>query len=294
MSLTNKIKLNFTLFLIIINAISCFGDSPVINYKDTLSKTQGWYFGFNIGAYFANKQTANYYNGSGVNRITAVINPDNYSYGYANYQYIYDKLGSRDFFIDTTQFPTNMKYDPSINIGFHFRKVMKDKFSIFFETDYAKLKTNGIVILSFINSPYQNVDSLTNLAPITGQEERVDINVGLSKGFTKGLISPFVAIGLNMNNVKYIKSEIQIAGKIFNYDNPYYSQYKIKQGGIAFGVFMNTGLEINFGNDAMLNLVGNFNYKRINLYKNEKLLFNCTIYAQVIMKLSKFFNSDKN
>ena len=254
--------------------------------KDTTYATSGWFIGINFGSYFANKYTANFYNGSGINNLqTAIIDNS------LNKQSIINNFNGKNFGYDSTSLSQNMKYDAAICIGFHLRKLYKNQTSIFFETNYSKLKTSDVVILQIYDPSVQISEPVTKEAPITGQEERIDLSIGIQKTITLKKVSPFMAIGININNVRYIKSLIQIDALQFSLQNPSYSYYNMKQGGIGFGVFSNLGIEAKFNKDVIMSLGANLSYKKINMEDKSKYLFNKMFYVQLILNMLSFFGN---
>jgi hypothetical protein len=284
-----KIIIVFVLYFLFCDTINCNAINPVKSHKDTSYNSNGWLFGMNFGCYFANKKTANYYNGSGINNLSYTI-----IHNRMNYDSLVHRFKEHNFFIDTNSLPQNMKYDAAINIGFHFRKMFKNQFSIFFETDYSKLKTIDLVIIHVEDNSFGIPVPDEDKAIISGEEERIDINAGLSQEFVRKKISPFASIGVNMNNVKVLKSQVQIQGMILDLQNPTYAMYNIKQGGIGFGVFGCIGVDIKFGKNGMMNFGWNFSYKRINLTESEKPLFNSIIYGQILLNAAALLGNDSD
>ena len=275
-NMIKKIRIISVLFLLFFSSLNCNAYNPVKGIKDTSYNSNGWLFGMNIGCYFANRQTANYYNvGGRINNLNYTIVTNR-----INYDTLRQRFRNHDFYIDTTSLPQNMKYDPAINIGFHLRKMYKNQFSVFFEMNYSKLKANDVVIVHVEAIP---TDSINDKAIISGEEVRTDINIGISKEFVKNKISPFASIGVNMNNVKVSKSQVQVQGKVFDLENPTYAIYNIKQGGIGFGVFGSIGFDAKFGNNGMVSLGWSFSYKGIKLTDYEKPLLNNIVYMQILL-----------
>lgn len=280
-------KLLLIFFIPVFFSVSSFAYNPVKNGKDTTLNFNGWYFGINLGSYFASRKTANYYNGSGrINNLNnAIIN------NVTNHDSLVNRFG-HEFYIDTSSLPQNMRYDPAINIGIHLRKMFRNQLSLFFEMNYSRLKTTNIAVIyvedysaGFMNPDYYQ-------ATLLGEEDRYDFNIGLSKEFLKKKISPFASFGIDMNNVKVVKSQVQVQGMVIDLESPYYAMYNVRQGGVGFGVFGCIGIDAKFGKNGMMNLGWNLSYKRINLTdESETPLFNSVIYVQILVNAASWFRN---
>ncbi|MFA6922710.1 MAG: hypothetical protein WC223_00510 [Bacteroidales bacterium] len=284
-----KSAIIFLLSVFIFEANFCFSFDIRINKKDTTQKLSGFYMGVSFGSYFANKNTAGFYNGSGVNNLKAAIIGTPY-----NYQAIRQNFDGKDFFVDTNSLPKNMKYDAAISVGFHIRKIFKNQISFFLESYYSKLKAADYITIVVDDHSTQISEPVIRKYPIIGQEERLDLNLGISKTFTNKKINPYFEFGVNMNNVKVLKSEVQIEGltySIVSYNNAYYN---ISQGGIGFGLFAGTGLEMILNKKLFLNVGANFSYKKIHLGDNDKYFLNTIIYTKLILSGLLFFGENSN
>lgn len=261
--------------------------------QDNSSGNEGWFFGMNFGGYFANKKTANYYNGYGTNNLynTIIVN-------YYNYQQIKEnKFNSLDYKI--SGLPDNMRYSPAINLGFHIGRTFQNNLSVFFEAVYAKLKTTDYVTLQVYDQSSQTSEPVIKKEAISGEEERVDLNVGLRQPFYESNVSPFMGIGLNFNNLNSTKSAVNIEGLTYSIVDPIFSVYNRKQGGVGYGAFVCGGIEIKLNEKIKIDIGANISYKKINLSDENNFLvdkakfsFNSSAYILLLMN-PKFFFSKK-
>lgn len=222
-------------------------------YYDSTAMYKGWSIGANFGFYFANKNTANFYNGSGTNDIGYVL--DNQYWR----EPIEQKIG---YIFDTVNYdppwelPQNMKYQPAMSIGFYAKYNFNKTFSLFFQTNYVKLKATDVFILHLLK--FQNTLVPTyNQYGIIGQEERFNIDAGVCKEYEMNeVVRLYFETGLNMNNTKVLKNMIYIEGQEYSIINIYGNQgyipnsnlqeYSIRQGGIGWGIFFGTGIRLVF------------------------------------------------
>ncbi|MDD5571058.1 MAG: hypothetical protein PHD97_07860 [Bacteroidales bacterium] len=280
----------FFLFAFLLKANFCFSSDINKNKKDTTQKLSGFYMGVSLGGYFANKNTANFYNGHGLNNLKAAIIDNGYTY-----VAIRQKLNNKDYSVDTNSLPMNMKYETAINIGFHIRSVYKNNFSVFIESYYSKLKASDYFIIQVADNPQQISQPVLRKYPIVGVEERFDFNLGVSKTLTRKKVNPYVELGVNMNNVKILKSEVQIEDLTYSIVNYKYAYNSINQGGIGFGMFGGTGLEMIFNNKLFINIGVNCCYKKVNIINyNYESHFNTIVYMKLILSGLLFLGENEN
>lgn len=213
-------------------------------------------FGLNFGAYFANKYSANFYNGSPGN-----VNNINYLFSDPNrFRELRQALGIGETDTRTTVtvdgYPTNMHYNVSIMGGLFARINLDRKNGLIFQANYTQLKAADVVTLLIDpNIPYY--DSLPNLVsyPIIGKEGRVMIDLGYHRSFPlKSRINIFLQGGLTMCYTQVKQSIFVVNGREFNLVNIYGSQgyqpntnqqtLTVNQNAFGFGGFLGVGAGI--------------------------------------------------
>ncbi|MBU0486329.1 MAG: hypothetical protein KKA07_08215 [Bacteroidetes bacterium] len=221
---------------------------PVYNEEEEPDLT-GFYIGGNIGFYFANKVTASYYNGRGVNNVDSVLNDRGSTIISQNHKAIKEALGGYDFQFNPEDLPLDMKYDPSINIGFFMKYNTTNNSGFFLLFNYTKLQAIGgfnIEVDMYNNGFSEPVYEQCN---IYGVEERINFDFGYNRSFQIDKTAAFfLEGGLNINDTKLLHNKIQVAGLEFEITNPYYSMYNLQQGGMGAGVFVGAGFNLNFNN----------------------------------------------
>ncbi|MFA4851466.1 MAG: outer membrane beta-barrel protein [Bacteroidales bacterium] len=235
----------------------------------------GFYFGANLGFYFANRYTAQYYNGNGVNKVDSVINH------YYNYQNIKNILGYDTFSL--SELPKKMKYSPAILLGF-FVKYNFNNSGIFMQLNYAKLKAKDVFTIKTYD-PYNPSLPIYKQEEISGAEKRTNIDIGYSYTFCSGKkYRPFAEIGFNINDTKFMESKIKIEGAEYSLVNPYFTYHNLKQSGNGIGAFFGAGIEINFNQSISLNPTFNVHYQKINLGNyNDKFKPNYSLFVRIIL-----------
>jgi len=274
----NKIHNNKLLLILLLLLYTNYTEANSLS-KDTLKNAiLGWHFGLNFGSYFADKTPALFYNGSGENNLKSSIIDNQYNYNAIKNVVHYD------FAIDSNTLPKNMKYNPAMMLGFNAQYNFRKTTGYFIEFNYAKLRTSDVFTL-VVDSFNSTSEPSLRQGMLTGKEERVDINLGLHQTFGKlKKIKPFLEYGLNFNNVKVLESLAQVANMNYSLVSPYNLQYKVVQGGVAFGLFGGAGVQAIFGQSFIMEVGTALNYKKIHLGDNPKFKFQKTIYIRVLLK----------
>jgi hypothetical protein len=280
----------------------------------------GWRFGINMGLYFANQSTAQYYSGlpENENNIAYVLN------NYYWYQDVNQQLNSRKILRnpsgippqwtgeynnwraeynvnvgDTSKwwiyYPTNLKYDAAISPGFYAKYNFNNTTGVFIQSNYVKLTTSGIFQMV--------IDSITGFSEpalrpgyIKGVEERVNIDVGISKFYRTGqLTNVFIETGFHLNSTRVLENRIQIGQKEFTIINRYLNQnyvpntnlteYNVYQGGLGFGIFLNGGVKFILGENISIDPGVQLFWKKVNLEGYDDFGLNYYTYIRMIFNL---------
>lgn len=228
-----------------------------------------WRYGLNIGFYFANQKSAGFYSGKegNENEISFIL---------AN-KYRYDEIRQllkADTFI-LRELPARMSYDPALMVGFLAKYQFDRHLGFIFQFNYVKLKATDFFTLEVDPMPFLTQPDI-RLYGIVGEEERVNVELGLTAQYPIGnKINYFVEAGLNINDSEARENKIQIEGMEYDIVNIYGSQnyvpntslqtYDIRQGGIGFGIFLNTGVQFIFNENLSLDPSVSLWWKQINL-----------------------------
>lgn len=251
---------------------------PIKKKKDTLSDL-GWKMGIDFGFHFANKYTANFYNGGGHNSIHRTIIENR-----INYKQIKDLL-RYDFFLDSTNLPSNMKYDPALNVGFYTKYNFTKNVGFSFDFNYSRLKTSDFVTL-VLNNPSNLTSQLDYYkASIVGTEDRINISGGLYSSFGKpAIINPYMEAGINVNNAKVKDSKVLIESQQYSILDPTDQYYKVQQGGVGYGVYLGGGFKLAFSQAFAFNVGGTLFYSRINLGEVKAFKPQFSLYLRMLVK----------
>lgn len=237
--------------------------------------------GINVGAYFGSKNTANFYNGAGnedgMNSADKIINNINYlnrinevleqnGYRYPLEEGLYE-----------TEYPSDMSYLPSIYAGLTGRYWFNRKVAFTISMNYTRLKSNDNFVIYNTNPdiPPSNRENQYVLGTIAGQEDRVNIDIGLVNSFpVHEKANLILEVGFNLNNTTVVMNKIEIYGLVLDikYKGPYdyvpggnTPQYNFRQGGIGYGAYATPGFQLNFNENVSVDVVAQFYYSYISL-----------------------------
>lgn len=277
-------------FLLIIIAAFLIGELKAQIVEENSDEYSGLEAGINVGAYFANKNMANFYNGAnnedGYNSADRIINNVHYlnlinevleqnGYRYPLEEGLYD-----------TEYPTDMRYTPAIYAGLTGRYWLNRKLAISVSMNYSKLFTRDNFIIYNTNPdiPPSNRENLYVIGTIAGVEERVNIDIGLVNSFPIHEKANFIVeYGININNTAALENKIEIYGLVLDiqYKGPYdyipggnTPQYNFSQKGIGYGGYLSPGIQLNFTEDISVDVISQLYYNYTNITfdsSNERL-----------------------
>lgn len=249
--------------------------------------------------------TANFYNGQegNANTIYRIIHSTGFGYQ------IWEDLSTQNL-IDgsaiTTPFQLqvaeygDMHYRLGVQLHVGFRYDYNGGWGWLVGVDYCKLDASGAFLIDATNGTglLSNENRyVTN--PIEGQEKRIYIDLGLFKRFRMehgGDIG--LEGGININNVKVVSNNIQIAGETYSIldvwngqsPDPYTQSYDyVNQGGIGLGSFLTADYCYTLPNHTSLALGYTCYYNTINLEGWKRQAFQHLVFLRVDINNFDFF-----
>ncbi len=296
-----------TLTLIALTLYSLGSIAQETNSDDSddseMMEKKGFHFGFFIGPYWANKYTANLYNGYGLDAngaqnefINSYINRKiNFEYsgvdpntGASNGQL--DQIaqalgvdpaatGSNTWHFGPSDMPQNMHYTIAFLVGLNARYSMDKQNAIILNVNASKLKVVGnFTIQTDVNPNSNQLNAGVNTFDIIGGEQRMIFQFGYARilGDNKRA-NFFMEGGLNATLAKFDKNYIVIKNlKIDltqNYTTPGYGSpttnvYFPKRIGIGFGAFAGAGFNITMSPKWTVQLLYDITYDKVNIGVN--------------------------
>lgn len=290
--MTNDIRyISLTLLLFIACLITAKGQPYTINDRavddDTSEASNNQKgirldYGLNLGSYFANKFTANYYNGTGAyssvgrqGRLEQIIGKQNRY----NYERLRQQIGY-DFILPDDYYPMAMRYNPAMMVGLFAVVSFSPNIALLAESNLSRLRIQDqftIELERFSSIQGDNIERHS----ISGTEERVDIRIGLQYTMLSrnSGIHPFLEGGAQFTDTKVKSNSISIGGSTLSLSVPGSSQYSPERDyGIGLGGFLSLGIKMEVTEQFQFSLGYSGHYSNINLgtfdeYRLQQSLF---------------------
>ncbi len=224
-----------------------------------------WVYGISFGMYLPNNSTANYYNGTGEHSVETALNR----------QWNYDRIVRHlDEVIETFlvyELPTNMRYNPGLQVGFYGGLNLNNSFAVLGEFNYTRLTLADRFTIETDRETFTSEPYLV-LSDISGTEERIELRLGFQYTMlTNGYMHPFVESGLNITDVKVIENRVNIKGLTINIRDFRGEYYNIRDYGMGLGLYTALGLKMDVSDAVAIRAGGSVSFSRINLGDNHKI-----------------------
>ncbi len=236
---------------------------------DSLRKNTGFIFGINMGAFWAHKYQAGFYNGS-------PGNVDSIGLIFSNYYYKEDIRRELNDTFRLLELPADMRYQPAMQVGFYVKYNITPTTGAFIQFNYSKVKTKDVFTMGIGGEPqYLTFDDI-RMYPIWGSEERIFIDIGFSQTFpVDKIFQPFLEAGVNFNNTRVIENKIAINNLEYSLINVYGNSpyipntqmqvYETRLGGLGVGGFASAGFRMVFSKNISLDPGFTFLWNKANL-----------------------------
>lgn len=263
--------------------------------KDTVGSIADKGFDFIIGGgiYFANKFTANYYNGSPQNE-----NSINYILGN---KYYYDDINklikeTHQYVSDSVflgELPTDMRYKAPMTVSLGFKYKFNKNWGISLYYSFTKLTATDI--FTFVYKGEQgNIRNDYIQEHLVGKESRSLFDLYVSYLFHPSqVVKPFIDFGFQFNYVKVQKFYALIEGQEFNlldyYNGVSYIQgierqeYNTIYGGAGYGISLATGVKLAFNRYISIDPTFYLSASSFNLTGYKDIRLNYGVFIRVIM-----------
>jgi len=247
---------------------------------------KGFHFGLFVGSLFANKYSANLYDGYGLDADGFKNNFSNsemarkilFEYGGGNG--LPDRIAPAlncnhsDWTFDETDMPASMTYNAAIMVGLQMRYGLTKNDAVILNVNGSKLSVNGAFTI-YVNNPSAVVSPTTDgpyrTFSIIGGEQRLVFQLGYQRLLGDvDKFNFFVEGGVTCTMAKFDKNLININGMIIDlttyyniYGNPEYHQKNLT--GIGFGGFAGVGANLNISPKWTVQLVYDPSMEKINI-----------------------------
>ncbi len=265
--------------------------------------------GLYVGSYFANKYTANLYNGYGFdmdgNRNTfgnslmhqKIVNE--YGGGYGQHDQIADALGvdQGQWTFNESDMPFNMHYTPAIMVGAHFKIPVSRRSSVIVNVNGVKLNIEGNFTITTLkpNNPNPLINNNVQTFAIKGGEQRLLFQLGFQQLFGEDDKFNFLLEGGAIGTLaKFDKNYIYIntCGRI---DLTYYvnqtlypAPYPGKRPlGFGVGAYAGVGVNLDVSPKFLVQMIYNPSYEKVNMGDTPKLKLQHAIGMRFYYKFLK-------
>ncbi len=261
------------LFIVLAGVESRAGE-PDLYEADELRTIQFTY-GINLGGYFANNSTANYYNGSGHHSLELALNRQH------NYSRIREALGY-DF--ELHGLPANMGYSPAAMVGVFGSLLLGRRTALHGEFNFARLRADDFFTIELDKPSFIEGDNVVRY-PLSGVEERSDIQIGVQHTSVTeaSTIHPFFEVGASLVSTKVKENRARIEGQSYSIRNISDTYYDFRDDGIGFGGYATLGLRMDLGESYALALGAGTRYQSIKLGDYEGFYFNYTLFVRLFL-----------
>lgn len=283
----SQIRILFFVFLFLLKALLLSAQDVQVDSRyahltedELININIGWQLGLGFGIYFAGKEPASYYNGSGKNNLRTRIMFDTYRYQELREYFNYD------FDLEETNLPQNMSYEPALNILFAAKYNFNENNGIILDFSYSRLTSRDVFALTIDDPGHTLSEPILEFGSIWGKEERVNIHIGYTRTFGEpSRFKPFWEVGFNINDTKATENKAEIGPFSYDIRNPHDTYYGVKEGGIGAGFFVTQGLLVNISKDFAIHAAANFSMKSIALQEEESTLSsNWSVFFRIVYK----------
>ncbi len=256
----------------------------VISYEDKYANT-GLEGSINIGMFYADKNTANFYSGAntgeGMNSADRVINNE---YHLNNINATLEQNGYRYLLIKgyyNTEYPAQMTYKMTMSAGIGVRYWVTPRWAVSVGANFAKGQTSDVFLIHNTNPdlPPSNKENQYVQGRVLGNDTRSHLDLGIeSKHALNENIFMLLGGGISLNNTVVKNNEIKIYDLTLDIrykgPNEYVPNgtqplYNFRQGGIGYGAYFSPGLEFVFLDNISVDIIAHTYYAKIHLQNYE-------------------------
>jgi hypothetical protein len=257
---------------------------------ETPVRKKAFTLGIYMGAYFANKYTADAYDGYGFD-INGKRNDffNSYMYqkivmqyggGYGNTDLIANALNVNhsDWSFSETDMPVNMHYTPAFLFGLNCRYSVDGTNGIAFNLNVAKVSAVGnFTIQTIPPTGSTQINNSVRTFGIRGEEQRLMIQLGYNRVFGDNeKVNFFGEAGMNMTYSQFNKNAIQVGDltidllEFYDYNGVQVGYYKLPRG-MGLGAYAGLGLNLTMSEKFLVQIMYSPSYEGIAIGDNTRL-----------------------
>lgn len=229
---------------------------------------RGFFLGVNLGGYFANKNTAYFYNGNTTYGVDRILRTQVYEDQIQQeFQYSYE-FG---------EYPQLMKYQTSFLVGGHLGYRTSETFNLFADIDVINLKLEDVVTFE-IDDPSNNQNGVIGptieQAILRGEEKRFNVNLGFQSIFhNQGQLKAYFSMAANFTYTQFANNTLTIRQLSPYYiGNPTWNiSGGVKPQGGGIGAVAGLGFKYRFNDQVLFDVGYNAYYANIKLNHESQL-----------------------
>ena len=230
---------------------------------DEEEKPKTFFGGINVGAFFANSNTAIIYTGGNVITPYGI----NYILTQPHNKITFDNYFKHPYWV--ADLPQNPVYKTAFDIGFHGGFHINKVSTIYIDINITQLKYEQTFSIAIDDPSNQSPEPTYEQIPIFGKEKRFNVNLGTQLSYyTTEKTDLYWAVFGNLNVVNMERNYFVINNTEYEiYHNPP-DQINVKPGGLGYGGGTGLGLKYQLTDNIVLDFTYNLYYTKINMTDN--------------------------
>ncbi|MFT7611522.1 MAG: hypothetical protein ACI9J3_000467 [Parvicellaceae bacterium] len=231
-----------------------------------------FFVGVTAGGYFANKNTAYFYNGNASGGIERVLNTqfyaDQITQEYQSYPWTFG------------EFPEQMRYTVAAQLGIHLGYNVSETFSLIGDLDLINIKAQDFITLLIDDPNNLSPEPTIEVIPILGKEKRLSLNFGFQNYLSSENNTYFYwSLAANVSITKfedntmkigslpamYIGDPLWIGNINVNNGSVVAGTGRTKPGGVGVGAIAGFGVKFKFNPQFIFDIGYNLHYTTVNL-----------------------------
>lgn len=221
-----------------------------------------FFVGVNVGAFFANNNTAELYSGSPA--VTRFGIP--YVLGLQANEIIF-----RDFFVypfEVADYPIESVYRTAVEIGLHLGYKFNKNISVYSDVNTTQLSYEQSFTIAIDDPNNQMIGPTFQQFPIFGEETRINVNLGTQLSlYADESTTAYYSVFGNFNAARLEDNYFVIDGRTYNIFHTV-NNVDRRPGGAAFGFGSGLGVKFHLTENVLADLTYNLYYTKINMTEN--------------------------
>lgn len=226
-------------------------------------KKSRFFGGVNVGAFFANKNTAIMYTGgSNITRfgIPYILNIPTLKPIFDNYfQYPYS----------LNELPQNPSYRAALDIGLHAGINLNKEVAIYIDINTAQLKFEQFFTVEIDNPINRSVEPTYEQIPIFGEEKRFNFNLGTQLNlYHNDYSTVYFALFGNFNSTRMERNYFIINNAEYQINHITNQQNNNNPGGVGYGLGSGLGYKYKLTDNLTIDFNYNLYYTKTSMVEN--------------------------